>query len=145
MHFLLGHRFTPICHRFLTAVCIVAGCGVPAAAQVEPPAPAEPNRMARDEATGRSTIRAIRLQEPLGFDGRLDEPIYEQYPGFGGMLQATPDYNEPSTERTEISVEEVLREEYRRWMLKPGEVEDWSDLEGGATADPPIDQKWAAS
>ena len=60
--------------------------------------------MARDEATGRSTIRAIKLQEPLRFDGRLDEPVYEQYPGFGGMLQATPRYREPSTERTEIWV-----------------------------------------
>ncbi len=69
-----------------------------------PPAPAEPNGMARDEATLKSTIRAIKLAEPLQFDGRLDDSIYERYPGFGGMLQAAPQYNQPSTERTEIWV-----------------------------------------
>ena len=40
------------------------------------------------------------------------------------------------TERTEVSVEQVLRDEWNKWMLKPGEVEDWSDLEGGSEAKP---------
>jgi hypothetical protein len=69
-----------------------------------PPAPVEMNGMARDEATFKSTIRAIKLEAPLQFDGRLDDAIYENYQGFGGMLQAAPAYNEPSTERTEIWV-----------------------------------------
>ena len=60
--------------------------------------------MARDEATFKSTIRAIKLREPLRFDGKLDEPVYEQFKGFGGMLQVAPRYNQPSTERTEIWV-----------------------------------------
>jgi hypothetical protein len=69
-----------------------------------PPAPAEPNGFARDEKTFKSTIRAIKLEQPLDFDGRLDDAVYERYPGFGGMLQAAPRYNEPATERTEIWV-----------------------------------------
>ena len=69
-----------------------------------PPAPVEENGMARDEATGKSTIRAIKLREPLNFDGRLDDAVYESTSGFGGMLQASPRYGEPSTERTDIWV-----------------------------------------
>ena len=69
-----------------------------------PPAPVEENGMARDEATGKSTTRAIKLREPLNFDGRLDDAVYESTAGFGGMLQASPRYGEPSTERTEIWV-----------------------------------------
>jgi hypothetical protein len=101
----------------VAALVLVAGIGVPvpAAAQVAasadgavvidgPPAPAEPNGFARDEATFKSTIRAVKLDQPLAFDGRLDDAVYERYPGFGGMLQAAPRYNEPSTERTEIWV-----------------------------------------
>ena len=60
--------------------------------------------MARDAASGKSTIRAIRLGEPLKLDGQLDESIYQTYAGFDGMVQASPRYREPSTEKTEIWV-----------------------------------------
>ena len=60
--------------------------------------------MARDEATGKSTIRAIKLGEPFRLDGQLDESIYREAPGFGGMLQLAPRHGQPSTERTEIWV-----------------------------------------
>lgn len=60
--------------------------------------------MVRDEATGKSTIRAIRLAEPFKLDGQLDESIYQRYPGFDGMVQAAPRYREPSTDKTEIWV-----------------------------------------
>jgi len=59
--------------------------------------------MARD-ASGKSTIRAIKLREPLRFDGKLDESVYTEAAGFGGMLQAAPRYGQPSTEKTEIWV-----------------------------------------
>ena len=59
--------------------------------------------MARD-AEGRSTIRAIKLREPLRLDGQLDEAIYRDAPGFGGLVQASPRYGQPSTEKTEIWV-----------------------------------------
>jgi hypothetical protein len=73
-------------------------------AQVDPPAPDAPNGMARDEATGKSTIRAIKLREPLDFDGNLDDAVYRETPGFGGMLQVAPRYGQASTERTDIWV-----------------------------------------
>ena len=60
--------------------------------------------MARDQATGKSTIRAIKLTEPFKMDGQLDESIYKTYPGFDGMVQASPRYREPATEKTEIWV-----------------------------------------
>ena len=60
--------------------------------------------MARDEASGKSTIRAIKLTEPFKMDGQLDEAFYKAYPGFDGMVQASPRYREPSTEKTEIWV-----------------------------------------
>lgn len=62
-----------------------------------------PNRMARD-AANRSTIRAIKLSEPMKLDGQLDEGFYQKYPGFEGLLQASPVYLQASTEKTEIWV-----------------------------------------
>ncbi len=59
--------------------------------------------MTRD-ANFKSTIRAIKLRAPLKFDGRLDDEVYGEFPGFGGMLQVSPQYNQPSTEKTEIWV-----------------------------------------
>ena len=59
--------------------------------------------MARDES-GKSTIRAIKLSEPLRLDGALDEAVYKSAPGFGGLLQTSPRYGQPSTEKTDIWV-----------------------------------------
>jgi hypothetical protein len=71
---------------------------------IDGPAPPDtPGAMARD-AGGKSTIRAIKLTEPLRVDGALDEAVYQTVPGFGGMLQTSPRYGEPSTEKTDIWV-----------------------------------------
>jgi hypothetical protein len=69
-----------------------------------PAPPAEPNGMTRDQATGKSTIRAIKLRAPLRFDGKLDDAVYGEAAGFDGMMQAAPRYGQPSTEKTEIWV-----------------------------------------
>ena len=54
---------------------------------IDGPAPPEqPNGMTRD-ADFKSTIRAIKLRAPLSFDGALDDEVYGEFPGFGGMLQ----------------------------------------------------------
>ena len=66
-------------------------------------APDQPNGMVHG-VDGRPTIRAIKLSEPFRVDGQLDEAIYQRYPGFGGMVQASPRHGEPSTEKTEIWV-----------------------------------------
>ncbi|HYB96526.1 MAG TPA: hypothetical protein VEC39_16255, partial [Vicinamibacterales bacterium] len=72
---------------------------------IDGPAPSDqPNVMVRDPKTPKSTIRAIKLAAPLRFDGRLDDEVYGQYAGFEGMLQVSPRYNQPSTEKTEIWV-----------------------------------------
>ena len=65
-----------------------------------PPAPAPPAVMTRD-AEGRTTVRAIRLDQGLRLDGVLDEPVYETVPAITGFIQQVPDIGAPATERTE--------------------------------------------
>ena len=67
------------------------------------PAPVAPETITRD-ARGRATIRAIKLDQPLRLDGKLDEAVYANTKPFGGLIQVAPKYGEESTERTEIWV-----------------------------------------
>ena len=57
----------------------------------------------RDDS-GRVTVRAVRLTEPLRFDGRLDEDIYRTVPPIDGFLQQVPQEGAPATEPTEMWV-----------------------------------------
>ncbi len=68
-----------------------------------PPPPEAPAMIARD-ASSRATVRAIHLTQPLTLDGRLDEPVYQQYQPFGGLIQVAPTYGAETTERTELWV-----------------------------------------
>ncbi|MCY4637096.1 MAG: DUF5916 domain-containing protein [Acidobacteria bacterium] len=65
-----------------------------------PPAPVAPAVMTRDEE-GRTTVRAIRLDEGIRLDGVLDEPVYETVPAITDFIQQVPDIGAPATERTE--------------------------------------------
>lgn len=65
-----------------------------------PPAPVEPNVFARD-AVGRTTLRAVKLAQPLILDGRLDDEIYRSTPAITDFLQMLPRAGEPASERTE--------------------------------------------
>ena len=65
-----------------------------------PPAPAPPAVMTRDEE-GRTTVRAIRLDDGIRLDGVLDEPVYETVPAITDFIQQVPDIGAPATERTE--------------------------------------------
>ncbi len=79
--------------------------------------------MTRD-ASGKSTIRAIKLTEPLRLDGALDEAVYQTSPGFGGLVQISPRYGEPSTEKTEIWVmfdQDYIYVSARCWDSAPPE------------------------
>ena len=76
------------------------GAAVDASLIDGPPAPAPPAVMTRDEQ-GRTTVRAIRLDEGLRLDGVLDEPVYETVPAITGFIQQVPDIGAPATERTE--------------------------------------------
>ncbi len=68
-----------------------------------PPPPRPPEMVTRDDS-GRVTLRAIRLREPIDVDGKLEENIYRQVPFVDGFLQQEPRDGEPATERTEVWV-----------------------------------------
>ena len=67
------------------------------------PPPVFPESITRD-ARGRATVRAIRLDEPLVLDGRLDEALYRDHRPFGDFIQVTPVAGQPSSERTDVWV-----------------------------------------
>jgi hypothetical protein len=68
-----------------------------------PPPPALPERISRDDS-GRATIRAIGLAEPLRLDGRLDEMVYEQEQAISDFIQTDPVEGAAATEKTELWV-----------------------------------------
>lgn len=68
-----------------------------------PPPPVAPEVISRDER-GRTTIRAIKLDEGLTVDGVLNEAVYATVPSFGGFIQMEPAAGAPATERTEAWV-----------------------------------------
>ena len=66
-----------------------------------PPAPVPPEVITR-AANGQATVRAIKLSAPLKVDGVLDEEVYAREKPFGGLIQVTPRYGEPQTERSDV-------------------------------------------
>ena len=68
-----------------------------------PPPPMAPAVVARDQS-GRVTMRAIRLDEPLRLDGQLDEPVYETIAAVTDFIQQEPNEGAPATEQTEVWV-----------------------------------------
>ena len=68
-----------------------------------PSAPTPPAVMARD-AEGRVTVRAVRLQQPIVLDGRLDEEMYQSVPAVLGFVQQEPHPGEAATQKTEAWV-----------------------------------------
>ena len=55
-----------------------------------PPAPVAPEVITRETTTGRATIRAVRITEPLHVDGRLDEAIYSSVPTMSDFVRMEP-------------------------------------------------------
>jgi hypothetical protein len=68
-----------------------------------PPAPVAPEVITRGP-DGQATVRAIRLSAPLKVDGVLDDEVYAREKPFGGLIQVTPRYGEPQTERSDVWV-----------------------------------------
>jgi hypothetical protein len=68
-----------------------------------PPAPEPPAVLSRN-ASGKATLRAVRLTTPLKIDGRLDDAIYTTVPGAGDFVQQLPRENTPATEKTLVWV-----------------------------------------
>ena len=81
-----------------------AAPGLPRAATAAPaPDPIPPATVSRTPE-GAVTVRAVRLQEPLRLDGRLDERVYSEVPAISGFVQQLPTEGAPATERTEAWV-----------------------------------------
>ncbi|MCC7415622.1 MAG: carbohydrate binding family 9 domain-containing protein [Acidobacteria bacterium] len=66
-----------------------------------PAPPVPPATVARD-ASGRATIRAVRVTTPLRLDGRLDEPLYASVSPISDFIQQEPSEGAPATEKTEL-------------------------------------------
>jgi hypothetical protein len=60
-----------------------------------------PTLVSRDE-TGRTTVRAVRLTQPLRLDGALDEGVYRTLTPISDFIQVEPIPNARATEKTEV-------------------------------------------
>ena len=81
--------------------------------------------MIRRDEQGGATIRAVRLEAPLDFDGRLDEAIYDRVPGISGFIQTEPLEGAPATEKTEVWVffdDEAIYIAGRCWDTQPHRI-----------------------
>jgi hypothetical protein len=65
-----------------------------------PDPPVGADIVARD-ADGRTTFRAVRLPEPIRFDGALDEKIYQSLNPITEFVQNIPDHGRPASQKTE--------------------------------------------
>ena len=68
-----------------------------------PPAPIPPAVISRD-ASGRATIRAVRISTPLRIDGQLNEAVYATVPSMSDFIQTEPAEGSPAKEKTEVWV-----------------------------------------
>ena len=91
---MMSYRWPWVVALVVCAPAVVSG------QTVEPPPPVSPEVITRDDA-GRATVRAVRLTEPLVFDGALDEPVYQEVPAVTGLIQVEPVAGVPASERTD--------------------------------------------
>jgi hypothetical protein len=64
------------------------------------PDPIPPATVSRTDDGG-ITVRAVRVNEPLRIDGRLDEEVYGRVPAISDFIQQEPREGAPATEKTE--------------------------------------------
>ena len=67
---------------------VVASAELPFAVD-GPPVPVPPAVIARD-ASGRATIRAVRIEAPLRIDGVLDDALYGEVSPISDFIQVEP-------------------------------------------------------
>lgn len=87
----------------MVLAAVLLTCGARAARAQIPPAPIEPEVIARD-AERHATVRAVHLSEPLTIDGRLDESVYATTIPITDFIQTLPRNGEEPTEKTEAWV-----------------------------------------
>ena len=87
-----------------------------------PPPPLPPAVIARDPATHRATIRAVRLAASFRVDGRLDDEVYTVVPPISDFVQMEPRASSPATERTDLWIffdDERVYVTFRCWESHP--------------------------
>jgi hypothetical protein len=90
----------------------------------QPPSPVAPEVISRN-ASGRATVRAVRVTTPIRIDGALDEPLYRSVPPITDFIQQEPLEGEPATEKTELWVafdEDNVYVSFRCWESEPDRV-----------------------
>jgi hypothetical protein len=95
------------------------------AAAIEGPAsPRAPEVVSRD-SDGRVTLRAVRLDDPVTVDGRLEENLYRSVPAISDFVQQEPIEGAPATEQTDVWVFYDERNVYvsaRCWHSEPDRI-----------------------
>ena len=89
-----------------------------------PPPPVPPAMVARDQS-GRVTMRAIRLDEPIRLDGQLDERVYQTIAPVTDFIQQEPNEGASATEQTEVWVlfdSETVYIAARCWDSQPDQT-----------------------
>jgi hypothetical protein len=66
-----------------------------------PSAPVPPAVFVRD-SSGRTTLRAVRVESGIQIDGRLEEPVYATSPAMTDFIQNDPQEGAPATQKTEM-------------------------------------------
>src|SRR5262245_4884715 len=84
-------------------VCTLSTVAEAGQAPNGPPPPVAPNTISRDES-GRATVRAVRIKEPLHLDGQLDDAMYTAALPMTGFNQMEPKWSAPASQKTEIWV-----------------------------------------
>jgi len=99
---------------------VVASAELPFAVD-GPPVPVPPAVIARD-ASGRATIRAVRIEAPLRIDGVLDDALYDEVSPISDFIQVEPQEGAPATEKTEVWLafdDQQVYVAFRCWDSRP--------------------------
>src|SRR5262245_32849112 len=83
---------------------------------------AQISSLPRDSDSGRATIRAVRISEPLRLDGKLDEAVYADVPPITDFIQMEPHAGMLATEKTEVWIlfdDKNVYVTFRCWESQP--------------------------
>ena len=115
----IGAILTTAVETGLTQGVTVAGVTVDG-----PAPPVLPEVVTRDDS-GRVTMRAIALNEPIALDGELNESIYRTVAPVTGFIQQNPNEGELATEQTEVWVlfdRDTIYVSARCWNSQPDRI-----------------------
>ena len=103
----------------------LAGFALPTGAVIDGPSPPVPPEVLTRDEIGRVTMRAIRLNQALSLDGRLDERVYETVAPVTDFVQQEPDEGALATDQTEVWVlfdADTLYIAARCWSEEPDRI-----------------------